>query len=131
MIEITLTTIAAYGSFVTAESLRFSGVIATVAVGMSCGNYAARTGMSPSTRVSAETFWEFVAFALNSIVFLLIGFRVHAGDLLDSWLPILAAYLAVTAGRALVVLGVSGLLRPPPRISTRPDDVFLGYSRRS
>jgi Na+:H+ antiporter len=115
MIEITLTTIAAYGSFVTAEGLHLSGVIATVAAGMLCGNYAARTGMSPSTRVSAETFWEFVAFALNSVVFLLIGFRVRAGDLLDSWLPILAAYLAVTAGRALVVLGVSGLLRPTRR----------------
>lgn len=112
MIEITLTTIAAYGAFVAAEGLHFSGVIATVAAGMLCGNYAARTGMSPSTRVSAETFWEYVAFALNSIVFLLIGFRVRSGDLLDSWLPIVAAYLAVTLGRALVVLGVSGLLRP-------------------
>jgi CPA1 family monovalent cation:H+ antiporter len=115
MIEITLTTIAAYGSFVTAEGLNFSGVIATVAAGMLCGNYGARTGMSPSTRVSAETFWEYVAFALNSIVFLLIGFRVQAGDLLQSWLPIIAAYLAVTVGRAIVVLGVSGLLGPTRR----------------
>jgi CPA1 family monovalent cation:H+ antiporter len=112
MIEITLTTIAAYGAFVAAEGLHFSGVIATVAAGMLCGNYGARTGMSPSTRVSAETFWEYVAFALNSIVFLLIGFRVRAADLWHSWLPIVAAYLAVTAGRALVVAGVSGLLRP-------------------
>ena len=44
---------------------------------MLCGNYAARTGMSPSTRVAVETFWEYVAFALNSIVFLLIGFEVQ------------------------------------------------------
>ena len=112
MIEITLTTIAAYGAFVAAEALHFSGVIATVAAGMLCGNYAARTGMSPSTRVSAETFWEYIAFALNSIVFLLIGFRVRASDLVHSWLPITAAYLAVTMGRAIVVFGVSGLLRP-------------------
>ena len=115
MIEITLTTIAAYGSFVAAEALHFSGVIATVAAGMLCGNYAARTGMAASTRVSAETFWEYVAFALNSIVFLLIGFRVRIGDLLHSWLPILAAYVAVTAGRGLVVIAVSGLLRPTRR----------------
>ncbi len=112
MIEITLTTIAAYGAFVAAEGLNFSGVIATVAAGMLCGNYAARTGMSPSTRVSAETFWEYIAFALNSIVFLLIGFRVHMGDLLQAWLPIIAAYLAVTLGRAVIVLAVSGMLRP-------------------
>ena len=111
MIEITLTTIAAYGSFVAAEQLGCSGVIATVTAGMLCGNYAARTGMSPSTRIAAETFWEYVAFALNSIVFLLIGFEVHAEDLLASWQAILVAYLAVTLGRGLVILGVSALLR--------------------
>ena len=47
MIEITLTTIAAYGSFIVAEHFHLSGVIATVAAGMLCGNYGARTGMSP------------------------------------------------------------------------------------
>jgi CPA1 family monovalent cation:H+ antiporter len=111
MVEITLTTIAAYGAFLTAEELHFSGVIATVAAGMLCGNYGARTGMSPATRVAAETFWEYVAFALNSIVFLLIGFRVRMGELVHAWLAIVAAYLAVTIGRAVVVIGVSGLLR--------------------
>ncbi len=111
MIEITLTTIAAYGAFLAAEHLGYSGVIATVVAGMLCGNYGARTGMSPSTRVAAETFWDYVAFALNSIVFLLIGFEVHLDALLHSWAPILAAYLAMTIGRGIVVFGVSGLLR--------------------
>ncbi|HKI68774.1 MAG TPA: cation:proton antiporter, partial [Verrucomicrobiae bacterium] len=76
MIEITLTTIAAYGSFVTAEHFHSSGVIAVVVAGVLCGNYGARTGMTPSTRVAVETFWEYVAFALNSMVFLLIGLEV-------------------------------------------------------
>ncbi|MFH0780689.1 MAG: cation:proton antiporter [Pseudomonadota bacterium] len=40
MIEITLTTIAAYGSFLAAEHFHYSGVIATVAAGMLCGNMA-------------------------------------------------------------------------------------------
>jgi Na+:H+ antiporter len=112
MIEITLTTIAAYGSFVAAEHFHVSGVIATVAAGMVCGNYAAHTGMSPSTRVAVESFWEYVAFALNSIVFLLIGFEVHVDALLESWEPILVAYLAVTLGRAAVIYVASALLRP-------------------
>jgi CPA1 family monovalent cation:H+ antiporter len=111
MIEITLTTIAAYGAFVVAEQLHYSGVIATVTAGMLCGNYAARVGMSASTRLAVETFWDYVAFALNSLVFLLIGFQVRAEALLDSWQVILVAYLAVTAGRALVILAVSALLR--------------------
>ncbi len=111
MIEITLTTIAAYGSFVLAEQFHASGVIATVAAGMVCGNYGARTGMSPSTRIAVESFWEYVAFALNSIVFLLIGLDVHVDALAASWEPILIAYLCVTLGRAIVIYMVTGLMR--------------------
>src|SRR5512133_1486525 len=58
MIEITLTTIAAYGSFVLAENFHVSGVIATVVAGMLCGNYGRRVAMSPTTRAAVESFWE-------------------------------------------------------------------------
>jgi len=85
-------------------------VIATVTAGIICGNYGARTGMSPSTRVSAETFWDYVAFALNSIVFLLIGLEVHINALIASWPAIIVAYLVVTLGRTLVIQAVWGLL---------------------
>ncbi|HEY7141399.1 MAG TPA: Na+/H+ antiporter, partial [Methylomirabilota bacterium] len=111
MVEITLSTVAAYGTFIVAEQFHYSGVIATVTAGMLCGNYGARMGMSPSTRIAADTFWEYVAFALNSIVFLLIGFEVRVGDLAASWPAILVAYGAVILTRAAVVLGASGLLR--------------------
>lgn len=104
MIEITVTTIAAYGSFVSAETVHSSGVIAAVVAGILCGNVAVRRGMSPSTRVASQTFWEYVAFALNSIVFLLIGFEVRLTMLLRYWLPILVAYLVVTLGRGLVIV---------------------------
>ncbi len=111
MIEITLTTVAAYGAFVAAEHFHYSGVIATVAAGMLCGNYGARTGMSASTRVAVESFWEYVAFALNSIVFLLIGMEVNLHSLWASWPIIVIAYLAVTLGRGMTIVVVSLLLR--------------------
>jgi CPA1 family monovalent cation:H+ antiporter len=111
MIEIMLTTIAAYGSFLAAEQFHSSGVIATVTAGMLCGNYGARVGMSPSTRVAAETFWAYVAFALNSIVFLLIGLEVDLRKLLDSWQAILVAYVVVTGARGSIIFAVSALLR--------------------
>lgn len=111
MIEITVTTIAAYGSFVGAEYFHLSGVIATVAAGMICGNYATRTGMSPTTRVAVATFWDYLAFALNSIVFLLIGFEVQIHDLLVAYKPILVAYAVVLIGRAAVIFVVTSLLR--------------------
>ena len=111
MIEITLTTIAAYGSFVAAEEFHASGVIATVTAGVLCGNYAAPRGMSPTTRVAVESFWEYLAFALNSLVFLLIGLEVQVSRLVAAWRPILLAFVAVTAGRAFVVFLASALLR--------------------
>lgn len=111
MVEITATMIAAYGSFAAAEHFHYSGVIGTVVAGMMCGNFAARTGMSPSTRISVETFWEYLAFALNSVVFLLIGFEVELDSLLASWKAILVAFGAVLVARALVISTVTALLQ--------------------
>ena len=111
MIEIALTMIAAYGSFVAAEALHSSGVIATVAAGMVCGNFGAPRGMTPAVRVAVESFWEYVAFALNSLVFLLIGLEVPVSRLALEWRPILLAFVAVLGGRAFVVFLASGLLR--------------------
>jgi CPA1 family monovalent cation:H+ antiporter len=112
MLEITLTTIAAYGSFALAETVGGSGVIATVAAGMVCGNYAAKSGMGEASRLAVQTFWEYVAFALNSLVFLLIGFEVPLASLVRSWPLILLAYAAVTAGRLVMIFAVTALLRP-------------------
>lgn len=103
MIEITITTIAAYGSFASAEILHFSGVIAAVGAGMLCGHGARRGAVSAATRVAGAAFWEYVTFALNSIVFLLLGLQVNLTVLLGFWVPILAAYFVVTAGRALMI----------------------------
>ena len=110
--EITLTMIAAYGSFALAETLGVSGVIATVAAGMLCGSYAEKMAMSAPTRDAIVGFWSYVSFMLNSIVFLLLGLQVHVRALADAWLPILLAYLAVAIGRSIMIFGVSTLLRP-------------------
>jgi len=110
VVEITLTTVAAYGSFAVAETLHSSGVIATVVAGVLCGNIGAR-GMSASTRAASETFWGYVTFALNSIVFLLIGFEVHLSQLLHYWVPILLAYYVVTLSRAVILSVGQALLR--------------------
>src|SRR5262249_38271638 len=73
LIEITLTTILAYGTYMAAEALGVSGVIAVVTAGLVLSNIGARRGMSPTTRLALLTFWEYVAFLLNSAIFLLIG----------------------------------------------------------
>jgi CPA1 family monovalent cation:H+ antiporter len=119
MLEITLTTIAAYGSFMAGERVQASGVIATVTAGLFCGTREARRALSASARVAVETFWEYVAFALNSLVFLLIGFQVRIPALLAAWRSIIIAYVVVSVGRALVAFAIAGIMpkanRLPPR----------------
>jgi CPA1 family monovalent cation:H+ antiporter len=111
MIEITLTTIAAYGSFAGAESLHLSGVIATVVAGLLLGTAGRESAFSVETRVTADAFWQYVAFALNSIVFLLIGFETRPARLLSSAAIIGIGFLVVVGARFLVVATSAGLLR--------------------
>jgi len=113
-IEITLTTVLAYGSYLLAQSLQLSGVIATVSAGLMLGNLGAKVGMSARTRVALWGFWGYFSFIINSLVFLLIGLQVHLGDLVESWRVNLLAIGAVFLGRMLSVYGlipVSNLFR--------------------
>jgi Na+:H+ antiporter len=105
-IEITLTTILAYGSYVLADRLHVSGVLATVAAGITVGNVGATLGMSTRTQIALWAFWDYFAFAINSIVFLLIGIEVRVGELLRRWPEILLAIGTVLAGRAVAVYGL-------------------------
>jgi len=120
VIEITITVITAYGTFALAEQIGVSGVIATVVAAMHCGTYAWNEGMSRKTRLALDAFWEYMAFALNSVVFLLIGFEVSPSALLAAWPEILLAFVIVVAARAAVVYGAGALLnrtneRIPPK----------------
>ncbi len=110
VVEITITVITAYGTFALADQIGVSGVIATVVAGMFCGTYGWKQGMSRKTRLALDAFWEYMAFALNSVVFLLIGFEVSVSALLVAWPEILLAFIVVVVARAAVVYGVGGLL---------------------
>jgi len=102
-IEITLTTVVAYGSYLLANHLHLSGVIATASAGFMIGNFGAKKGMSAKTRAVLESFWEYLAFVMNSLVFLLIGLEVNIVALGPAWRPVLLAIAAVLIGRSLSV----------------------------
>jgi CPA1 family monovalent cation:H+ antiporter len=110
---ISVTLLAAYGSFQLADRLHYSGVIATVVAGMVCGS---RTQLgqpgAPGCRANCMRFWKILAIALNSAVFLLIGLTVHLAVLRSYWLPILAAFLVVTTARAVVITANRALVQP-------------------
>ena len=98
LVEITLTTIIAYGSFLIAERLGASGVLASLAAGMVVGNIGKRGYISRNGRAHMLSFWEYAAFLANSIVFILIG--LHEAHQALGFLTRMAA-IAI----ALVLLG--------------------------
>jgi CPA1 family monovalent cation:H+ antiporter len=109
-IEITLTTVLAYGAYLIAEQVHVSGVLAVVAAGIVSGNMSPR-GMSPTTKIVLFNFWEYLAFLVNSLVFLLIGIKVNIPQLIDNMVPIMVAVGAVLVSRAIVVYGLLWLTR--------------------
>ncbi|MGA9998073.1 MAG: Na+/H+ antiporter [Pyrinomonadaceae bacterium] len=106
LLEITLTTIAAYGSFLLAEALHVSPVIAVLVVGVIIGNYGWHVGMSPNTQVAVDSFWEYAAFVVNSLVFLLIGLEIPLSMLAQHIVHIAWALLAMIVARVLVIYGL-------------------------
>ena len=107
LVETTLTTVLAFGSYLIGEHvLGVSGVLAVVAAGIVNGNVGPR-GMSATTRVVVFNFWEYAAFLANSFIFLLIGLAIDIGDLLNNLPAIGIAILAVLLARALGIYGFS------------------------
>jgi CPA1 family monovalent cation:H+ antiporter len=107
MVMITLTTTAAYGSFLLADTFGASGVIAAVTAGLLSGRAAAQRAISASNRTALREIWEYIAFALNSLVFLLIGFQTRVSELFLAWRPVVIAYIVVMIARILVTYAVT------------------------
>ena len=103
LIETTVSLALAYGAYVIADAFHQSGIISTVTAGIVLGNIGRRFGMSENTREAIDTVWEFLAFLLTAVVFLLVGLAITLENLLDAIGPILWGILAVLVGRGLVV----------------------------
>jgi CPA1 family monovalent cation:H+ antiporter len=117
LIELTITVVLAYGSYVLADAFHLSGVIATVTAAVALGNIGPGRTMSAAGVDAIDTVWEFFAYLLTAVVFLLVGLAIPPARLVDSIGPIVWAIAAVLAGRALVVYvllgGASRLARRP------------------
>ena len=109
LVETTLTTVLAFGSYLLADQLHFSGVLAVVAAGLICANLDPQA-MSPTTRIVISNFWEYVAFLTNSVVFLLIGLQINPWVLGPTLPNILWAILAVLIARVVIVYGLSWIV---------------------
>jgi len=98
LVEITLTAIAAYGSFLVAEHFHASGIISALTAGLMIGSFGERL-FSRAGHERVQHAWEFFAFLANSVVFILIGMNVA-----DQPLPALGSSAAAIA-IVLVLVG--------------------------
>ena len=106
LVETTLTTALAFGSYLLAETFHVSGVLAVVTAGVISGNTSQRT-MSASTRLVVYNFWEYAAFIANSFVFLLIGLTIDLNILFENWQAIAWAIIASLVARFVSTYGFS------------------------
>lgn len=111
LVEITLTTVAAYGSFLIAEHVHASGIISALAAGLLTGSFGNRF-ISNQSRERVHWAWEYFAFLANSFVFILIGMSVASQPLHRLGLTAAAAaVLLVLAGRLLSIYPLALLFR--------------------
>jgi CPA1 family monovalent cation:H+ antiporter len=111
-VEMTLTMALAYGGYLLGEFLQVSGILCVVAAGIVVGNYGRPRGMSERTQQHVSVLWTYVAFLLNSAVFLLIGAEVPWSILLANLGVVAAGTLLVLIARAATVYTLLGLLHP-------------------
>jgi CPA1 family monovalent cation:H+ antiporter len=109
-IEILGTLVAAYGSYLAADVLHSSGVVAVVAAGIVVARFGSRTGRLHGTQLLG--FWRLLGFVLNAILFMLVGAALPSRELLGFVPLVVGAYLTMTAARAVPVYLLLALADP-------------------
>ena len=124
---VTTTLLLAWGAYLAGEMLHVSGVIATVAAGLVFG-WHQHVVMPARVRIQGSAVWRTVVFALEALVFILIGFSLRAiidragglEDVIGSMTgPVLCILAAIVAARFVYVFGTDGFLRLLKRIGVK------------
>lgn len=113
-LEILATLVIAYGSYLVADVIHASGIVAVVVAGIVVARYGARLGRLHGPQLLG--FWNLLAFVLNAMLFILVGAALPATRLLPVAGAVIGAFVIMLVTRALPVYGLLGLaaLRPPP-----------------
>lgn len=106
-VNISLSLLTPFLAYLPAERLHFSGVLATVTVGIFMGWHSPLV-LSARTRLQATAFWEMAVFLINGFIFIAIGLQLP-GILRqlesESWARLLGMGAAVSVAVVLVRIG--------------------------
>jgi CPA1 family monovalent cation:H+ antiporter len=107
--ELAITVVLAYGTYLVADALGLSGVIATL---LAAGVFGAtaRGALTARATDAIDVVWEFAAFLLTAGVFLLVGLAIAPQTLVLAAAPIAWGIVAILVGRAIVVYGLLGMM---------------------
>jgi len=108
-VELITTTILVYGVTLLAHYLGQSGIIAVLTAGLVVSNYGFPSRELRSSRETIITFWEFAAFIVTSLIFLLIGLEIPRIGLINL-LPLGAiAFLFTIIARFFMIHTVASI----------------------
>ena len=100
-ISITLMLLTPYASYLLAERLHFSGILAVVTTGLYLSLKSDKT-LNHQSRIKGYAVWDVMIFILNSLVFVLIGLQLkgilNAFSLTHTLTLLLYSFLIVIAG---------------------------------
>jgi monovalent cation:H+ antiporter, CPA1 family len=126
LVEVTFAMIAAYGSFLLAESLHLSGVLATLISGLTMARRSTGDTITKKGREAVEAVLEYTVFAANSFIFLFIGIQQARREYDTVLWSIALAIAAVTLGRAAAVYPCCMLFsRSPLHIDMRHQHILF------
>jgi monovalent cation:H+ antiporter, CPA1 family len=106
-LEILATLVIAYGSYLAADLLHASGIVAVVVAGIVVARYGARIGRLHGPQLLG--FWNLLAFVLNAMLFILVGAALPATTLLPVAGLVVIAFLIMLMTRAVPVYGLLAL----------------------
>jgi CPA1 family monovalent cation:H+ antiporter len=120
-----VTLIAAYSSFLIADSVHVSGVMSVLIAGMVLGRVIHYDFQDHEKRGFVDDFWSFNVYVTEAIMFLLMGLTITLGMFEDNWLAMLIGIAAVLLSRAAGVFGGAPLISSLPGI----ERISMGYQR--
>ena len=103
-LEILATLVIAYGSYLAADLVHASGIVAVVSAGVVIARYGSSTGKLHGTQLLG--FWNLLAFVLNAVLFILVGAALPAWKLLPVAGLVLGAFAIMLLTRAVPVYGL-------------------------
>lgn len=134
--QIVLVILLPFASYLVADSVGTSGILAAVASGLTVSGLRLGGRTDHATRLQTGAIWSMIGFAFNGAIFLLLGLQLpglvregtgmaHAAGRAAWWLPLLvvAITLALAAIRAVWVVLVVGVRWSLARLAGRAVEV--------